>query len=122
MKDLQRMTLLIALAFSAFASTTDVPAGPIYNQEDAEATCPDVCRSSYLIWNGNWNTTAPGEMSVCDCDMSRDFDAGPICDQRDAARRCPNVCHSNGLAWNGNWTTTMPGIMSVCGCMVPRGA
>lgn len=42
-----------------------VEAGPIWNQADAEAKCPRVCRPER--WNGQWRTTDPGRMSVCSC-------------------------------------------------------
>jgi len=44
----------------------DVQAGPIWNQADAEAKCPQVCRPPER-WNGQWRTTDPGRMSVCSC-------------------------------------------------------
>lgn len=42
-------------------------AGPIYNNEDARRKCPPVCQQVQRIWSGNWNTTIPGQMSVCQC-------------------------------------------------------
>lgn len=44
----------------------DIPAGPIWNQADAQAKCPKVCEP-FGGWNGNWATTRPGQMSVCGC-------------------------------------------------------
>ena len=47
--------------------TTDVLAGPIWNQEDAEKKCPVVCASYGGTWNGQWKTVVSGKMSVCGC-------------------------------------------------------
>jgi hypothetical protein len=46
----------------------DVNAGPIWNNNDAKNKCPKVCgNSGNSIWNGQWKTTIPGQMSVCGC-------------------------------------------------------
>lgn len=47
--------------------TMDVPAGPIWNQVDAETKCPAVCASYGGTWNGHWNTIVPGRFSVAGC-------------------------------------------------------
>jgi hypothetical protein len=46
---------------------TDLDAGPIFNQAEAEATCPKVCSSAEQSWNGQWVTTQWGVASVCGC-------------------------------------------------------
>jgi hypothetical protein len=43
----------------------DVEAGPIWSTDDANQKCPAVC--SPARWNGQWHTTVPGTMSVCNC-------------------------------------------------------
>ncbi len=46
----------------------DVKAGPIWNDNDAKLKCPKVCaNSASSTWNGQWTTTALGQMSVCGC-------------------------------------------------------
>lgn len=45
----------------------DVKAGPIWNNGDAQMKCPSVCQKAGGKWNGQWNTTVPGKMSVCGC-------------------------------------------------------
>lgn len=47
--------------------TMDVPAGPIWNQEDAERKCPAICASFGGTWNGHWTTVVPGKFSVAGC-------------------------------------------------------
>jgi len=47
--------------------TMDVPAGPIWNNDDAKEKCPIVCASYGGEWNGQWTTNVQGKMSVCGC-------------------------------------------------------
>ncbi|WP_420130560.1 mannan-binding lectin [Longimicrobium sp.] len=44
--------------------TMDVPAGPIWNNEDAQTKGPIVAASYNGTWNGQWTTTVEGAMSV----------------------------------------------------------
>jgi hypothetical protein len=44
-----------------------INAGPIGNNAHAQQICPGVCSAKNLQWNGQWVTTVPGSMSVCDC-------------------------------------------------------
>jgi hypothetical protein len=46
----------------------DIPAGPIWDQKDAEKKCPIVCAAHLGKWNGQWKTVVEGEMSVCGCE------------------------------------------------------
>ena len=43
----------------------DVPAGPIWSNDDAQLICPAVAAASGGTWNGQWVTTIPGQASVC---------------------------------------------------------
>jgi FtsP/CotA-like multicopper oxidase with cupredoxin domain len=52
------------------AASQDVDAGPIWNNDDAKLKCPGVCQKAKGVWNGNWKTTVPGQMSVCGCTYS----------------------------------------------------
>ncbi len=53
----------------------DIPAGPIWNNGDANSKCPKVC-SKFGGWNKNWKTTKPGQQSVCGC---RNLNTGAKC-------------------------------------------
>ena len=48
------------------SSKRDINAGPIWNQKDAETKCPVVAVSQGGEWTGQWRTTVPGRMSVCE--------------------------------------------------------
>ena len=45
-------------------------AGPIWNQADANNKCPRVCAAP-AKWDGQWWTTVPNKMSVCECETPR---------------------------------------------------
>ena len=47
--------------------TLDVPAGPIWNNDDARAKCPHICASFGGSWNGQWRTVVWGKLSVAGC-------------------------------------------------------
>jgi hypothetical protein len=55
-----------------FSGVTFIPAGPIWNDNQARTKCPEVC-SKFGGWSqsatGSWFTTIPGRMSVCRCNI-----------------------------------------------------
>jgi hypothetical protein len=115
------LTLLAVLATPALyaaGQACTIDAGPIWNQHDAEVKCPSVCEP-YGPWTGQWWTTVPGQMSVCQCQGNlATEEAGPIWNQEDADKKCPGVCDGVQGTWTGQWWTTVPGEMSVCQCSV----
>lgn len=58
--------LAVPSAASAQTRTVTVEAGPIWSQSDAEKKCPEVAKANGGVWNGQWRTTVPGRMSVCE--------------------------------------------------------
>ncbi len=60
------LTLAAATLCSAAAFAIDRPAGPIWNNSDAKAKCPQVCGQGEE-WNGQWRTVRRGKQSVCGC-------------------------------------------------------
>ncbi|PSB55186.1 mannan-binding lectin [Chamaesiphon polymorphus] len=53
------------LGSAAQASTKDIKAGPIWNNEDAQVKCPVAAAAVGGEWNGQWRTTIWGKESVC---------------------------------------------------------
>src|SRR5258708_4131587 len=105
-------SFIFANFLSADPCTGGVNAGPIWNQQDAEKKCPTTCKNNNnASWNGQWNTTERGKMSVCSCTFpSHNVNAGPIWNQQDAEKKCPTTCKSdNNATWNRQWTTTEQG-------------
>jgi hypothetical protein len=41
--------------------------GPISSTAHAQTACPQVCDGYGGTWTGHWNTTIPGELSLCEC-------------------------------------------------------
>jgi hypothetical protein len=52
---------------SGITPSVDVPAGPIWSNNDAQIICPAVCTAVGRTWSGAWVTTIWGQMSVCGC-------------------------------------------------------
>ncbi len=55
------------LGLAAEQQCTNVDAGPIFSETEAEARCPRVCSSVEAQWNGQWTTTQWLVASVCGC-------------------------------------------------------
>jgi hypothetical protein len=116
-----------AAAASGQTRTVNVEAGPIWSQADAEKKCAQAANSSGGVWSGQWRTTVPGRMSVCEIRLrssKNDYvveaiEAGPIWSQTDAEKKCPEAARVHGGVWNGQWRTTVPGRMSVCELRLP---
>jgi hypothetical protein len=116
------LSLVLPSAVWAQSRTISVEAGAIWNQADAQRKCPEVAKANGGTWNGQWRTTVPGRMSVCELrlpssrgrNLVEPIEAGPIWNQWDAQKKCPEVAKANGGTWNGQWQTTVPGKMSVC--------
>lgn len=112
--------LMMPAHASAQVRKTAVDAGPIWNQADANKKCPTVATNYGGVWDGQWWTTIPGQMSVCEVAyIVKAVDAGPIWNQADANNKCPAVAEKNGGVWDGQWWTTVPGQMSVCELRLP---
>jgi Mannan-binding protein len=86
----------------------NVEAGPIWNQADAQNRCPQVAQTNGGVWAGQWHTTVPGRMSVCEVRFPSkprpktiDVEAGPIWNQADAQTKCPRVAQANDGVWDG---------------------
>jgi hypothetical protein len=121
--------LLSSAPASAKHGTRDVEAGPLWNQMDADRKCPRVARDAGGTWTGQWHTTIPGQMSVCEVAGAHEgrgwidihkghkvksVEVGPIWNQMDAERKCTAAARERGGTWNGQWRTTVPGRMSEC--------
>lgn len=103
-----------------------LPAGPIWNDADAQTKGPIVAAAHLGKFTGEWNTEIQGAMSVVQVALNSpqtgsntyttNVLAGPIWSDEDAKTKCPVVCASYGGTWNGEWHTIVEGVMSVCSC------
>ncbi len=99
--------------------TRNIEVGPIWSQSEAEAKCPRAAADARGQWTGQWKTTVPGQMSVCEiadrpAPKPQNVEAGPIWSQADAALKCPVAAAAVRGTWTGQWFTTVQGQMSVC--------
>ena len=103
----------------------DVPAGPIYSNDDAKTKAPLIAAAHGGTWTGQWKTVVQGEMSVVqlefpssqgsDASFTLDVPAGPIYSNDDAKTKAPVVAASYNGEWHGQWKTIVEGKMSVIG-------
>jgi len=56
-----------ALGPTCSTATLTLEAGPISSNSDANTKCPNRCNPLNMDWNGQWWTTVPNRMSVCEC-------------------------------------------------------
>jgi hypothetical protein len=117
-----------------------VEVGPLWNQRDAETKCRAKAAELRGEWTGQWHTTVPGRMSVCEIrvgrgggwdrdrdrdrdrdsdrgrgrDVVRNIDVGPIWNQRDAESKCRAKAGELRAEWTGQWRTTIAGRASEC--------
>ena len=47
----------------------DIPAGPIWNQADAQEKAPKIAAAHQGTWTGNWKTVVPNEMSEVEVEL-----------------------------------------------------
>jgi mannan-binding protein len=154
---LQIKRIVQGIALAALASQATVPAvaknkggkwtvevGPIFSQGDAQGKCSKAAANADAKWTGQWWTTQPGRMSVCELTGERpsnlrwpeppkplgggatgpkieklssgkwSVEAGPIHAQIEAEIKCPRAVGAVGGKWTGQWWTTQMGRMSVC--------
>lgn len=89
------------------ANAIDIKSGIIWNNQDAQYKCPDVCISNGMAWNDNWRTVESGKTSVCGCYM----DEVPYVSVED---RCIRLCTSKKMDWTGIYSITEYGLKCRC--------
>ena len=121
------LACLVLPAMGASTFKVQIPAGPIWNNDDAKVKGPIVAAAHFGTFTGQWSTVVENEMSIVEVELptaptgpssyTMDVPAGPIWNNDDAKIKCPVVCASYGGTWNGQWRTVVEGKMSVCGCI-----
>jgi hypothetical protein len=104
----------------------DIPAGPLWNNNEAQNLGPAIAAAHFGRFTGQWNTVVPSEMSVVQVELpaqptgeteyTMDVPAGPLWSNDYAKEKCPSICASYGGTWNGQWTTVIAGKLSVASC------
>ena len=101
----------------------NIPAGPLWNNDDAKEKAPKVAAAHQGKWTGQWTTVVPNEMSVIEVELnventgSNEYKtnvlAGPLWSNDEAQKVGPAIAASYGAEFTGQWTTTVEGKMSV---------
>ncbi len=101
----------------------DIPAGPIWNQDDAQEKAPKIAAAHQGKWTSNWKTVVPNEMSVVEVELDvanagknefvTDVLAGPIWSNDEAQEIGKAIAASYGADFTGQWRTIKEGKMSV---------
>ncbi|WP_315980081.1 mannan-binding protein [Aliamphritea spongicola] len=99
-----------------------LPAGPIWNQADAEKSTYDRSGTSGCL-DGVWNTVVDGKMSVVEVELSDDqrgenelvttVPAGPLWSDDEAQEIGPVLAASYGAEFTGRWESVVQGQMSI---------
>ena len=64
---LQPVIIKLVPAPKKSEEAVSIEAGPLWDQDHAVKTCPDLCKKNNKDWTGHWWTTVPTQMSVCQC-------------------------------------------------------
>lgn len=101
----------------------NVPAGPIWNQEDAPVKAHAVAAAHQGKWTGQWSTVVESEMSVVEIELNvknagvNEFKtnvlAGPLWSNEEAQSIGAVIAASYGATFTGQWSTIVEGVMSV---------
>ncbi|MDW3194275.1 MAG: mannan-binding lectin [Cytophagales bacterium] len=101
----------------------NIPAGPIWNDEDAKVKAPLVAAAHQGKWTGVWNTVIENEMSVVEVELNvtnsgsneftTDVLAGPIWSNDEAQKVGSVLAASYGAEFTGQWRTIVENVMSV---------
>lgn len=103
--------------------TIDIPAGPIWNNDDAKEKAPKVAAAHQGTWNGQWKTVVGSQMSVVGVELNVENTgkysyktnvlAGPLWSNDEAQKFGPVIAASYGATFTGQWRTITQGVMSV---------
>ncbi|GAB7036477.1 MULTISPECIES: mannan-binding lectin [Catenuloplanes] len=103
-----------------------IPAGPLWNNDQAQQVGPWIAAAHGGTFTGQWWTVVGGAMSVVEVELpvhrdgvdeyTTDVPAGPLWNNDDARAKCPHICASFGGEWTGNWRTVIWGKLSVAEC------
>ncbi len=103
----------------------DIPAGPLWSDDDANEKGPRIAAAHGGVFTGQWRTVIEGEMSVVEVERPGEMTggygagfkcmvpAGPLWSNEDAQALGPNIAASYGGTFTGQWYTNVEGAMSL---------
>jgi len=103
--------------------TVDIPAGPLWNNDEAQKIGPIIAAAHQGRFTGQWTTVVENQMSVVQVELPTTFTgsntfktdvlAGPIWSNDEAQKVGPAIAASYGATFTGQWRTIVEGVMSV---------
>ncbi|MCG8386378.1 MAG: mannan-binding lectin [Cytophagales bacterium] len=101
----------------------NIPAGPLWNNDDAQEKAPKIAAAHQGKWTGQWNTVVESQMSVIEVELNvensggNEFKtnvlSGPLYSNDEAQKVGPAIAASYGAEFTGQWRTILEGAMSV---------
>lgn len=103
--------------------TVDIPAGPLWSNDEAQQVGPKIAAAHQGRFTGQWTTVVPSAMSVVAVELDTEKSgshtykttvlAGPLWSNDEAQKVGPNIAASYGAKFTGQWNTIVQGVMSV---------
>jgi len=103
--------------------TVDIPAGPLWSNDEAQQVGPKIAAAHQGRFTGQWTTVVPSQMSVVAVELATEKSArppyktsvlaGPLWSNNEAQTVGPNIAASYGAKFTGQWNTIVQGVMSV---------
>lgn len=100
-----------------------LPAGPLWNNHEAQQKAPIIAAAHQGHWTGAWSTVVPAKMSLIEIERpiqqqgTREFltevPAGYIANEQEAQVIGPLLAISYGATFTGQWRTLIDQEMSV---------
>jgi len=100
-----------------------IPAGPLWNNDDAKEKAPKVAAAHQGTWTGEWKTVVPSEMSVVEVELQVKNTgkynyttwvlAGPLWSNDEAQKVGSAIAASYGAEFTGQWKTIQESVMSI---------
>ena len=101
----------------------NIPAGPLFSNDEAQVTGPKVAAAHQGKFTGQWSTVVESQMSVVEVELSTKNSgsneyktnvlAGPLWSNEEAEKFGPAIAASYGAEFTGQWSTIVDGVMSV---------
>lgn len=101
----------------------NIPAGPLWSNDEAQAIGPKIAAAHQGEFTGQWSTVVESEMSVVEVELNTkntgdnkyktNVLAGPLWSNDEAQKLGPAIAASYGAAFTGQWRTIVEGVMSV---------
>lgn len=101
----------------------NIPAGPIFTNDEAQKVGPVIAAAHQGKFTGQWSTVVTNQMSVVEVELNvsntgkneykTNVLAGPIWSNDEAQKVGKAIAASYGAEFTGQWSTIVENVMSV---------